>query len=189
MKRAPVTREVLVDTVWRATWPHDRLVIAASRLVRVLDKIAQPRPVRVYANRGVAGIDGTIATGIGVAFAQQNVENSALAAGTTRVITGDLAFLHDANSLQMVLPQQRIQIIVGNDRGGTIFRDLEVAKSADPAAFERVMLTPQSVDIASLAQAYGWAYERAQNRGELERLFTIPVTGPMIIEVPLDATS
>src|SRR5690606_26444962 len=35
--RAPIDRETLVDAVWRATWPHDRLMFASSRLVRVAD--------------------------------------------------------------------------------------------------------------------------------------------------------
>jgi 2-succinyl-5-enolpyruvyl-6-hydroxy-3-cyclohexene-1-carboxylate synthase len=32
--RAPVTRRALVEAVWRMTWPHDRLVLGASRLIR-----------------------------------------------------------------------------------------------------------------------------------------------------------
>ena len=185
--REPVTRDLLVESVWRATWPHDRLVIAASRLVRVLDGLAQPRTVNVHANRGLAGIDGTIATGLGIAMASQSQENERLSAGTTRVLLGDLALLHDAGSLQLTAGemQPRIQLIVGNDGGGTIFDGLEVAGSAASSAFDRVMYTPQSVDLEQLAAAYGWAYTRVATRAELERLFTVPVTGPSIVEVPL----
>src|SRR5690606_33361097 len=35
--RARIDRETLVDAVWRATWPHDRLMFGSSRLVRVAD--------------------------------------------------------------------------------------------------------------------------------------------------------
>ena len=186
VKREPVTRELLTDTVWRASWPHDRLVIAASRLVRTLDGIAAPRPVRVYANRGVAGIDGTIATALGIAAASQAAPDVTQAAGVTRVIIGDLALLHDVGSLLLGDDEElRVQIIVGNDAGGTIFDQLEVAETAHQADFERVMRTPQRVQFEQLAAAYGWQYELARNRGELEKLFTVPVTGPMIIEVPL----
>ena len=186
VKREPVTRELLTDTVWRASWPHDRLVIAASRLVRTLDGIAAPRPVRVYANRGVAGIDGTIATALGIAAASQAAPDVTQAAGVTRVIIGDLALLHDVGSLLLGDGEElRVQIIVGNDAGGTIFDQLEVAETAHQADFERVMRTPQRVQFEQLAAAYGWQYELARNRGELEKLFTVPVTGPMIIEVPL----
>ena len=186
VKREAVTRELLTDTVWRASWPHDRLVIAASRLVRTLDGIAAPRPVRVHANRGVAGIDGTIATALGIAAASQAAPDVTQAAGVTRVIIGDLALLHDVGSLLLGDGEElRVQIIVGNDAGGTIFDQLEVAETAHQADFERVMRTPQRVQFEQLAAAYGWQYELTRNRGELEKLFTVPVTGPMIIEVPL----
>lgn len=185
--REPVGRELLVESVWRATWPHDRLVLAASRLVRVLDALAPPRRVEVRANRGLAGIDGTVATALGVAAASQQHEDPAQGAGTTRVLLGDLALLHDAGSL--LLPEgearPRIQLFVGNDGGGTIFDTLEAAGTAPSDAFDRVMYTPQRADLEALARAYGWRYRRIETRGELDRLLTEPVTGPELIEVPL----
>ncbi len=188
-RREPVTRAMLVESTWLGTWPHDRLVIAASRLVRVLDSIAPARKVTVHANRGLAGIDGTIATALGIAITSQADPDPKRAAGTTRVIIGDIALLHDVSSLQLppdpeVAP--RIQLLVGNDSGGTIFDGLEVAASTSSDTFDRVMLTPQRVDLEALARAYGWAYERVETRIELERVFTAPVTGPTIVEVPLD---
>lgn len=185
--REPVTREHLTETVWLATWPHDRLVIASSRLIRVLNRMAQPRNIRVAANRGLAGIDGTIATALGIASASQSHEDPRRAAGTTRVIVGDLAFVHDVGSLALTEgePRPRIQVIVGHDGGGSIFDELEVAATANPSDFDRVMYTPQNVGIAALAQAYGWSYKRVATRGELERVLTAQVTGPEILEVPI----
>nr|WP_241156106.1 2-succinyl-5-enolpyruvyl-6-hydroxy-3-cyclohexene-1-carboxylic-acid synthase [Leucobacter chromiireducens] len=186
--REPVSRALLAESVWRGSWPHDRLVVAASRLVRVLDGIAPGRKLDVHANRGLAGIDGTVATALGIAAASQADPEGSGAAGVTRVLIGDLALLHDAGSL--LLPQGeapvRIQLFVGNDGGGTIFDGLEVADAAAPAAFDRVMFTPQAVSLESLAAAYGWSYRRVETRSELERLLTEPVTGPGIVEVPLD---
>ena len=69
--RAPLDRAALVDAVWRATWPHDRLVFGSSRLVRVADAVLGGKKVPVHANRGLAGIDGTVATAIGIALASQ----------------------------------------------------------------------------------------------------------------------
>ncbi|WP_336991924.1 2-succinyl-5-enolpyruvyl-6-hydroxy-3-cyclohexene-1-carboxylic-acid synthase [Leucobacter sp. VD1] len=185
--REPISRELLVESVWRATWPHDRLVLAASRLVRVLDGLAPARRVAVHANRGLAGIDGTVATALGVAAASQGDPDPAKAAGTTRVIIGDLALLHDAGSLLLPEgePAPRMQLFVGNDGGGTIFDGLEVAGSADPELFSRVMRTPQQADLASLARAYGWEYRRVETRGEIQKLLTEPVTGPSLVEIPL----
>ncbi|WP_241488049.1 2-succinyl-5-enolpyruvyl-6-hydroxy-3-cyclohexene-1-carboxylic-acid synthase [Leucobacter japonicus] len=184
--REPISRALLVESVWRGTWPHDRLVVAASRLVRVLDGLAPARRVAVHANRGLAGIDGTIATALGVATASQDVDDPARGAGTTRVLIGDLATLHDAGSLLLLEGERRprVQLFVGNDHGGTIFDGLEVAGTADPDAFARVMRTPHRADLAALAQAYGWEYRRVATRSELERLLTEPVAGPSIVEIP-----
>lgn len=186
--RAPVTRRALVRAVWNASWPHDRLVVASSRLIRELDRVAPGKKIPVHSNRGLAGIDGTIATATGIALAQQSGgEGSDSARGITRVLLGDLAMLHDAGSLLSGVgeEQPRMQLIVGNDGGGTIFDGLEVAGSADAALLDRVMLTPQKVDFAALAAAYGWEYRRVANRGELDPALT-PSDGRVLLEVPLE---
>jgi 2-succinyl-5-enolpyruvyl-6-hydroxy-3-cyclohexene-1-carboxylate synthase len=184
--RAPVTRHKLVDAVWRATWPHDRLVLAASRLIREADKRVPGKKIQVHSNRGLAGIDGTVSTALGIAISSQT-EPDARSSGVTRLLLGDLALLHDAGSL-LIPPGEarpRVQVIVGNDGGGTIFDGLEVAASAPSAAIERVLFTPHQVDVSALATAYGWAYTRAATSSELERALTAPVAGPCIVEVPL----
>ena len=177
--RAPVTRKALAEAVWRATWPHDRLVLGASRLIRELDSVVTGKKISVHASRGLAGIDGTISTGLGIALGSEGT-------GTTRVLLGDLALLHDVGALLFGVGEQRprIQVIVGNDHGGTIFDGLEVAQTAGEA-FERVLLTAQEVSIEQLAAAYGWAYVRVDTRGQLDQALTASV-GPTIVEVPLD---
>ena len=180
--RAPVTRRTLVEAVWRSTWPHDRLVLGASRLIREADKVVAGKRVPVHANRGLAGIDGTISTALGIALASQAAGDR----GTTRVLLGDLAFLHDVGALLFGVgePAPRIQVIVGNDNGGTIFDGLEVAATAGEG-FERVLLTPQRASIELIASAYGWDYLRVDTRGQLDQALTAS-TRPTIVEVPLD---
>lgn len=181
--KAPLDRESLVDAVWRASWPHDRLLFASSRLVRVADTVLGGKKVPVHANRGLAGIDGIIATGMGIAVASQDDAR----AGVTRVLTGDLSLLHDVGSL--LLPgsedEPRIQVIVGNDGGGTIFDGLEVAGTAPPEAADRVLFTPHEARLEQLALAYGWEYRRVTTRSALDQVLTSPVGGRQLIEVPL----
>lgn len=185
--REPVTRELLAESVWRASWPHDRLMVAASRMVRVLDRQGQPRKVTVHSNRGLAGIDGTVATALGIAAASQGTSDPRFAAGTTRVLLGDLALLHDAGSLMLTdgEPRPRLQLFVANDGVGSIFDGLEVAETTPAASFSRVMSTPQRLSLEQLARAYEWDYLRVETRGELEELLTAQVTGPTLIEIPL----
>lgn len=182
--RRPLDRALLVDAVWAATWPHDRLVFGSSRLVRVADEILPGKRIRVHANRGLAGIDGTVATGIGVALAAQD----AGATGVTRVLLGDLALLHDAGALLRAPGEEspRLQVIVGNDGGGTIFDGLEVAATASPDAMTRVQYTPQRADLAALAAAYGWEHTRVTTRAALDQALLAPLTAPRLIEVPLE---
>ncbi len=203
--REAVTRRMLVEAVWHKTWPHDRLVFASSRLIREADRVVSGKNIRVHANRGLAGIDGTIATATGIAIASQfdvatkaavtgaeatktgtPRQSSNAAAGTTRVVLGDLALLHDVGSLLGAKGEAtpRLQLIVGNDGGGTIFDTLEVAQSAKAATFDRVLYTPHEVDVAALAGAYGWNYIRAANRGQLDEALVSPQMRT-IIEVPL----
>ena len=157
-------------------------MLAASRLIREADTVVPGKRIRVVANRGLAGIDGTVATATGVALAVEGAVR-----GTTRVLIGDLALLHDAGALLLAPGEDRprMQVIVGNDGGGTLFDSLEVAASAEPADFERVVLTPRPVDLEALARAYGWVYQRIATRGELDRALTGPEPGPVLLEVPL----
>ncbi|WP_119697428.1 thiamine pyrophosphate-binding protein [Microbacterium halotolerans] len=193
-----IDREGLVAAVWRASGTDDRLMFGSSRLVRVADDTLPPRDVRVHANRGLAGIDGTIATGLGIALASQDgrdpgaasgveaTQEDGAAGGVTRVLLGDLAFLHDVGAL--LIPESerspRIQVIVGNDGGGSIFDGLEVAQVAGPAAMDRVQYTPQSVSLEHLAAAYGWEYARADSPAALAAALA-QTDGMRLIEVPL----
>jgi 2-succinyl-5-enolpyruvyl-6-hydroxy-3-cyclohexene-1-carboxylate synthase len=184
--KAPVTRAILADAVWRASWPHDRLVLGASRLIRELDTRVTGKKIPVHANRGLAGIDGTIATAMGIALASQ-AGPQPLSTGTTRLLVGDITLLHDAGSM-LIAPGEvrpRLQVVVGNDGGGTIFDGLEVAATAAPSAIDRVLFTPQNVDLEALATAYGWDYQRAATRSALETALTAPVTRPTLVDVPL----
>ncbi|MFJ4038636.1 2-succinyl-5-enolpyruvyl-6-hydroxy-3-cyclohexene-1-carboxylic-acid synthase [Microbacterium sp. NPDC090007] len=181
--RAPVDRAALVDALWRASWPHDRLVFGSSRIVRVADELLGGKKVAVHANRGLAGIDGTIATATGIALASQGDERP----GITRLLLGDLAFLHDMGAL--LLPpgeaEPRLQVVVGNDGGGTIFDGLEVAGVAGEDAMTRVQYTPQTARLEQLALAFGWEYHRCTTRVALDQVLTAPTGGRQLIEVPL----
>ena len=180
--RAPIDRRMLARALWASTWPHDRLVLAASRLIRVADALVPGKAIRVHANRGLAGIDGTVSTATGIALAAARSERS----GTTRVLAGDLALLHDAGALLVPLPEGlRVHVFVGNDGGGTIFDDLEVAQTADPDDFATVMRTPHRADLAALAAAGGWAYRRATTRADLDDALTAPEP-LLLVEVPLE---
>ncbi|MBB5618306.1 2-succinyl-5-enolpyruvyl-6-hydroxy-3-cyclohexene-1-carboxylic-acid synthase [Microcella frigidaquae] len=180
--RAPVDRRMLARALWASTWPHDRLVLGASRLIREADRIVPGKRIPVHANRGLAGIDGTISTAAGIALAARRSERH----GVVRVLLGDLAAVHDAGALLVPLPDDvSLHVFVGDDGGGTIFDSLEVAATADADDFARVMRTPVAVDFAALAAAGGWEYRRVTTRAELDDALTARER-LLLVHVPLE---
>jgi 2-succinyl-5-enolpyruvyl-6-hydroxy-3-cyclohexene-1-carboxylate synthase len=102
-------------------------------------------PVRVLANRGASGIDGNLATATGF--------GNALACPVTAVM-GDLALLHDLNSLALVASGSHpVHVVVMNNRGGGIFHFLPVARHT--SFFEEYVAAPHSFSFGGAAQMFG----------------------------------
>lgn len=138
-----VAREVIASAVGEV------LVLGASNPIRDADlaPTAVPWPT-VYANRGLAGIDGTVSTAVGIALATNE---------PTTALMGDLTFLHDASGLVIPPgePVPTLRIVIADDNGGSIFATLEHGAPERADSFERVFATPPGVDIADVAKGYG----------------------------------
>jgi 2-succinyl-5-enolpyruvyl-6-hydroxy-3-cyclohexene-1-carboxylate synthase len=163
--KRPVTRRSIAQGVWEATWPHDRLVVASSRMIRELDKVAPGKNIPVLSTRGLSGIDGQIAFSRGVSAGIADPGT-----GTVRVILGDIAFLHDVGSLLRDVGEEhwgRVHLFVVVDGGGSIFDTLEAKTTSDPDHFERVLFTPAQAKVSALAEAYGWEYMDLTQFGQM----------------------
>ncbi|EKD06414.1 MAG: 2-succinyl-5-enolpyruvyl-6-hydroxy-3-cyclohexene-1-carboxylic-acid synthase [Limnospira sp. PMC 1291.21] len=126
------------------------LFLANSMPIRDMDEygIYGGNSVRIAANRGTSGIDGIIASAAG--FCQ------GLNTPTTLLI-GDLAFLHDLNSLSMVNSLNHpLWIIVINNNGGGIFSFLPIAKFND--VFENYFATPHNLQFDQAAKLFNLNY-------------------------------
>ncbi|WP_145003100.1 2-succinyl-5-enolpyruvyl-6-hydroxy-3-cyclohexene-1-carboxylic-acid synthase [Kocuria marina] len=183
-----LTRLHVARAVWDAACADGSvLVVGSSNIVRDLDLVARAQgPMPVIANRGLAGIDGTVATAHGVGLG---------AGRPVRAVMGDLTFLHDAGGL-LLGPGERVpdlHVIVVNDSGGGIFQTLEHGDlGRDPrytATVERFFGTSHTVGIAELCAAYGVQYVRADTAIELAAALAAPVAGRRVIEVTLDRQS
>ena len=157
--------------------PADALLWVASSLpVRDLDFQAIPRDdVRILANRGASGIDGTVSAAIGAALAH---------GGPAFALVGDLAFLHDAPGLALgqAEPRPDLCLIVVNNDGGGIFSTLEQA--AFTGSFERLFGTPHGAGLDHLAAAFGLPYQRLDQPEDLAK--ALPGTGLRIVEAQTD---
>ncbi len=171
------------------------LVLGSSSSVRDVDLVAAPRAdVRVFANRGLAGIDGTVSTAVGVALAAQR---SGAPGGAVRTpayaLLGDLTFLHDANGLLLGPgePRPDLCIVVVNDDGGGIFGVLEQGAPEHARAFERVFATPTGADLAALCAAMKTPYTGVRTRDELASAVVAGSTGPgiRVVEVRTDRSA
>jgi 2-succinyl-5-enolpyruvyl-6-hydroxy-3-cyclohexene-1-carboxylate synthase len=131
-----------------AELPADALLFLGSSMpVRDVFSASAPRDgVTVLANRGAAGIDGTVSSAIGAALAWQRDGG-----GRAFALMGDLTALHDANGLVLGPDEQEpdLTIVVVNNDGGAIFSLLEQGGNDYADAFERVFGTPHGVDLAA----------------------------------------
>src|SRR5579872_1891209 len=151
---------------------HALLWAASSMPVRDIDFHAVARAdVRVLANRGTSGIDGTVSAAIGAALAH---------AGPAFALIGDLAFLHDAPGLALgpSEPRPDLCLIVVNNDGGGIFSTLEQA--AFTGSFERLFGTPHGASLDHVAAAFGLPYQRLDQPEDLGK--ALAGTGLRIVE-------
>lgn len=165
------------------------LVLGASNPVRAFDLAVPSLEGRVvHSNRGQAGIDGTIATAVGICLGS-GYADEASAASDERVtaVMGDLTACHDASSLALAASTgAHLDIVVADDHGGGIFATLEHGRATSPEAYDRWFGLAQSVDYEALAAAYGVAFARAGEPRELEDLLDRPVRGPRLIHAPVE---
>ena len=165
------------------------LVLGASNPVRAFDLAVPTLEGRVvHSNRGQAGIDGTIATAIGICLGSGYAgEASAPSSERVTAVMGDLTACHDASSLALAASVgAHLDIVVADDVGGGIFATLEHGRATSPEAYDRWFGLAQSVDYEALAAAYGVAFARADEPQELESLLAQPASGPRLIHAPVE---
>ncbi len=148
--------QVMVDIVTmleQLQVPH--VHVANSMAIRYLNMLlpCKNREMRITANRGVNGVDGTLAT-----FAGQCEPGSVL-------ICGDLSFLYDATSL-VLLSTQQCRIIILNNHGGRIFNMLPTGQVS---GIQHLVQTPHQQSCAAIAQAYGCDAHVCEDREQLQQ--------------------
>ena len=123
------------------------LVVSSSMPVRDVEWFGPASATVVHSNRGANGIDGVIATAVGVAIGTD---------GPTVVVVGDVAFCHDQSSLTALAARQlALTIVVVDNDGGGIFSFLPQRTSLTTERFEQLFGTPHGTDVVGLARAHG----------------------------------
>lgn len=159
---------------------NNDLFVASSMPVRDLDMFAAPGRgmIHVGANRGASGIDGTIASAVGYA------------AGRDRPVTlviGDLAFLHDLNSLAMLKgSKQPVTIVLLNNSGGGIFEMLPIARFNQLC--RDYFVTEHDLTFANAAAMFNLPYVHIDGKGAFGAAYSEAAASgdSSIIEVTID---
>lgn len=168
--------EVIRDVIHHM--PEDSVLFVANSMpVRDVDTFLQrmDKRIRIEANRGTSGIDGTMSSALGVAATTKR---------HVTLIIGDLSFYHDMNSLLAARHYNiNITILLINNNGGGIFSFLPQAQ--DAKHFEALFGTPLNIDFKHSAAMYGAAYHLVTDKLTFEKVAkeNIPANGVTIIEI------
>ena len=135
-------------------------VVSSSMPVRDVEWFGGRRnDLRVLSNRGANGIDGVIATSIGVALGSRE---------PVSVLIGDVALVHDSSSLVNIVDHAvDLHIVLIDNRGGGIFSFLPQAEALENDQFEKLFGTPHSTDFAALCKAHGIEYHEVDSEERL----------------------
>ena len=157
------------------------LHVGASNPVRDLDLMVPRYPVggrrMVVANRGLAGIDGTLSSAIGAALGRPRSTRSL-------ALVGDVTFLHDLTGLVIGPDEARpdLTVVVVNDDGGSIFALLEQGSPEHAASYDKLFGTPHGADLSGLCGAVGVAHTRVTTRQALGEAVGRAPSGIEVVE-------
>lgn len=139
------------------------IYLGNSMPVREADAFAacSGKALAVGCNRGANGIDGTIASAIGFAAGLNR---------PTTLLAGDLAVLHDINSLGLINKiHVPLTIVVLNNDGGGIFSFLPVVKLTEH--FETYFATPHGLRFKKAAELFGLPYENPSSMVSFRKVY------------------
>lgn len=164
-----VTRMVPADHV---------LYLASSMPIRDFDMFADAsgNPAWVGANRGASGIDGTVASAVGAAMSVEQ---------RTTIACGDLALLHDLNSLALLTNRADVVVIMNNDGGG-IFSFLPIAEYRD--VFEPLFGTPHGFSFEPASALFGLRYAAPETMASFAKAYdeALSASRSTLIEIRTD---
>jgi 2-succinyl-5-enolpyruvyl-6-hydroxy-3-cyclohexene-1-carboxylate synthase len=157
------------------------LVVSSSMPIRDVEWFGAPEQhADLWSNRGANGIDGVIATGIGVALTRPDRRAT--------VLLGDVAFCHDSSSLTALRHRDvSVSVVVLDNDGGGIFSFLPQASLVTPRRFEQLFGTPHGTDVAAVGAAHGLAVCDVTSLADLHAALDRPGSAVIRVRTTRDA--
>ncbi|MBC7530115.1 MAG: 2-succinyl-5-enolpyruvyl-6-hydroxy-3-cyclohexene-1-carboxylic-acid synthase [Oligoflexus sp.] len=135
----------------------EHLFLGNSTAIRAFDSWcfeSDGQALDVVANRGVSGIEGLLATTIGLSLATGKLWT---------LVVGDIAMLHDLNSIiSLAQSKARVIVVIVNNVGGRIFETLPVQKY--PWVKDPLISTPHAFQFAGVAEMAGLPYQLCESQ-------------------------
>ena len=180
LQKLPFSGLLAVKALIDSLPEHSVLHLANSNAVRYAELCHKSASVRVFCNRGVNGIEGSLSTAIGFASscAQLNF-----------LIIGDLSFFYDMNALNLGSNLPNLKILLLNNGGGGIFKTLPgLDRHLEAEKF--ITAARPHLSAEGWAKNAGYEYHCVKNKEELKKkikIMTSPVaTKPLLVEVITD---
>ena len=156
------------DTLWAGSIataiagglpPGSLLHLASSLAIRSFVSFVpeSPNNLTLTSNRGLNGIDGTLATALG--------QGARWTGGITATLLGDVAFAHDASALALAPRDRPFIAVVVDNSGGGIFDHLPISRAGN--IFEEHFITPPGLDLEAIGKAYGLSTRTVQSCKDL----------------------
>jgi 2-succinyl-5-enolpyruvyl-6-hydroxy-3-cyclohexene-1-carboxylate synthase len=156
---APLSYPVISKTIIDRIADKSFLYIGNSTVVRSFDAYFSQtirKDITVATNRGASGIEGFIASSCGFIDGVQK---------DVTLIVGDVAFIHDLNSLLFIKDlKHALKIIVVNNDGGGIFTLLPINKEKDVLDY---ITSPHGMKFDKITRAFDIDYLSASTKEEL----------------------
>jgi len=128
-----------------------------SSPIRNLQLFKKPKDVSVFCNRGTSGIEGTLSAACGYAVGSE---------GLVFVLLGDLSFFYDLNILTHQPFPANLRILLINNGGGSIFKQLPGLENSDIVT--KYVSASHDIKAKGFVEASGIRYIQATDYTELD---------------------
>lgn len=178
----PFNELYAISTLLKQMPANADLQLANSQTIRMAHLVPISNGIRVFCNRGVNGIDGSMSTAIGY---------GAESSKKVFYITGELSFFYDMNSLSIKHLSPKMRILLINNEGGAVMYDQK--RNTPTNELPIYLAAGRSLTAKGWAESLGIMYISATSKDEADQGIKILLEDnrdcPILLEVFTDLSN